>query len=521
MAASLDASLAWLLSDDNLSLLDGIRHGIEKEGLRVNAQGTLSQTPHPSSLGSALTHGSITTDYSEALLEFITPAHKDVGDALQDLSDLHTFTLSKLGTERIWCGSMPCDIANEADIPVAYYGDSNIGRLKHIYRQGLNYRYGKMMQCIAGIHYNFSMPEAFWPAYQTLLGDNYSLCAFRSEQYFKLIRNFRRRSWLLLYLFGASPALASSFMKGKNHSLETWDDETLYLPYATSLRMSDLGYSNKAQASLNICFNHLETYTNSLSEAIKTPHAPYQAIGVKVDDEYRQLNSNILQIENEYYSDIRPKRVTRSGEKPVHALRARGVEYVEVRNTDINPFLPTGISQQQADFMDVFLVGCLLGEATEIGPLECRHLEQNNQRVVNEGRRPGLTLKSNGKETPLQTLGEDILAELNQVAACFDQLHNTQRYSEAVAAQQAKLHNSELTPSAQVLAEMKKRQCGHSALIQALNEAHYDAMMAAPLSPEKLAEFEQKAADSLKAQDAIKGADSLSFDAFLAAYIAD
>jgi len=311
LSAVLNDTVAWLQQAGHAELLKGILHGIEKEGLRVDADGKLAQSDHPASLGSTLTHSSITTDYSEALLEFITPVFERSEDALAFLADLHRFTFSKLGEEELWCGSMPCYLAGEDDIPIARYGSSNVGTMKHVYRVGLEHRYGKMMQAIAGIHYNFSLPEALWPHYQQWSGDSGSLQDFQSASYFKLIRNFRRDSWLLLYLFGASPALSSSFMQGKKHQLDALGDHTLYLPYATSLRMSDLGYSNKAQASLNICFNHLATYAATLQRAIQTPYADYQKLGIKVNGSYRQLNDNVLQIENEYYRDIRPKRVTK------------------------------------------------------------------------------------------------------------------------------------------------------------------------------------------------------------------
>ena len=182
-------------------------HGIEKEGLRVDRSGQLSQRPHPEGLGSALTSSNITTDFSESLVELITPVYADPETAIDFLKDLHSFTYCHLGDELLWAGSMPCRIPDPALIPIARYGSSNIGQMKYVYRLGLEYRYGKMMQSIAGIHYNFSLSEDFWRALQTSLENTDDLRRFRSASYFKMIRNFRRHSWLLLYLFGASPAL--------------------------------------------------------------------------------------------------------------------------------------------------------------------------------------------------------------------------------------------------------------------------------------------------------------------------
>ena len=186
--------------------------------------------------------------------------------------------------------------------------------MKHVYRQGLAVRYGRMMQSIAGTHYNVSFPEGFWLQWQQAVGGSeLSLQDFKSEQYFWLIRNFRRRSWLLMLLFGTSPALDQSFLANVRHNLSSFNANTFYGEQASSLRMGDLGYHNNAQASLNICFNEVKTYTRTLERAIHTPWPPYEKLGINRDGEYIQLNTNVLQIENEYYSDLRPKRTAASG----------------------------------------------------------------------------------------------------------------------------------------------------------------------------------------------------------------
>lgn len=518
MSATLDHHLNQLLSDGNSRLLTQLQHGLEKEGLRVTPTGHIAQSVHPKGLGSALTHSEITTDYSEALLEFITPVFHDTDLMLSHLSDLHRFSYDVMQDELIWCASMPCDISGEDEIPIAFYGDSNIGRLKHIYRVGLQHRYGKMMQTIAGIHYNFSLPEQLWPAYQAICNDSGDMNNFRSASYFRMIRNFRRFGWLLLYLFGASPALTRSFMGQQPHNLESLAGDTLYQPWATSLRMSDLGYSNRIQSSLNICYNRLDSYTDSLQRAIHTSHPAYERLGVKVDGTYRQLNSNILQIENEYYSDIRPKRVTESGEKPIHALLSRGVQYIEVRNTDINPLLPTGISSEQASFMDAFLVTCLLCNDTELSDAECGMIAENQQRIVNRGREPGLTLLTATGDISRTQLGKTILDQVARTAAVLDEANATQRYSSAVELQREKLQTPELTPSAQVLAALKAAGGSYHHWIRDLSRQHRDTLMQKPLAPELKARLQSEAQTSLLEQASIEAADNISFDEFLASY---
>ena len=308
------------------STLTSLRRGIEKESLRVRPDGSLATTPHPARLGSALTHPHITTDFSESQVELITGVHSNADACLTELTEIHQVVYRAIGDELLWGASMPCRLPADDAIPIGRYGNSNVGRAKSVYRMGLSHRYGRRMQTISGIHYNFSLPGQL-----------------SNEAYFALIRNFRRHSWLLLYLFGASPAVCASFVADREHELERLSGDTLYLPHATSLRMGRLGYQSDAQSSLAVSYNSLESYGASLQEALTKPYPAYEAIGIRDGDDYRQLATSLLQIENEFYGTIRPKRVIRPGERPLHALRDRGVEYVEVRLMDLDPFQPVGI----------------------------------------------------------------------------------------------------------------------------------------------------------------------------------
>lgn len=521
MQSNLEQQLEQLENKGTSVLLRGALRGIEKEGLRVDSSGVLSQKDHPVGLGSALTNKTITTDFSEALLEFVTPVFAECAEALQFLHHLHRFTYSQLGEELVWAGSLPCHIADPAAIPVARYGSSNTGRLKHVYRVGLEHRYGKMMQVIAGIHYNFSLPDAFWRAMQHQQGNLESLQVFRSSGYFKMIRNFRRYSWLLYYLFGASPALDASFLQGKAHSLHTMHDSTLYLPYATSLRMSDLGYSTPAQSSINICFNHLPTYIASLDKAIHTVYPPYENIGVKVDGHYRQLSSSILQIENEYYSDIRPKRSVSSGEKPLSVLKASGVEYVEVRLLDINPFLPAGIDTCQAQFIDAFLISCLLMDDADLSPAECRLVNDNLHQVLTTGRKPGLRLATPRGEVTLARAGEMLLDTIKMSGELLDRVYLTNEYSLAVVAQKEKLENPAMTPSARMLISLEKNGLEYTEWILQKSREHRQAFLAMPADTGLLRNLAVTAAESRQKQQQLEAADTLDFDTFLAEYLAN
>ena len=518
MSELLNRRLALLGERDHLSLLEQCLHGIERECLRVTGEARLAQTPHPEELGSALTNEQITTDYSESLLEFITPALADPADTLASLDKIHRFAYCKLGNEYLWSPSMPCPLPAEEDIPIAYYGTSNIGKLKYVYRQGLALRYGKTMQCIAGIHYNFSLPESLWPVLKQAEGFVGTDRDYQSLAYIAMIRNFRRYSWLLMYLFGASPALDAGFLRGRSHSLEQFDADTLYLPYATSLRMSDLGYQSNAQAGLTPCYNDLDSYIDSLRKAVATPYAPYVEIGTHKDGEWVQLNTNILQIENEYYSNIRPKRVTYTGERPIQALMARGVQYVEARCLDINPFLPTGIDLTEARFLDAFLLYCALNESPLFETNECGNATSNFLSVVKEGRRPGLQLQRRGEAVGLKEWANELLEKIAPLAALLDRSHGGDSHAKALDEQLAKVKDSSLTPSAQVLASMTEHKESFAQFSMRQSQAHAEFFRGQPLSKEDQAGFEDAARKSLVQQSELEQNEVGDFDVFVGSY---
>ncbi|MCG2582023.1 MAG: glutamate--cysteine ligase, partial [Marinobacter sp.] len=490
-----------------------------KEGLRVDRNGFIAQTPHPRALGSALTHPRITTDYSEALLELITPVCDSTGSLLSSLRDVHRFVQQNLEDEVFWAASMPCELDGDASIPIAEYGTSNIGRLKHVYRQGLAVRYGRMMQSIAGAHYNLSLPDRFWSLWQQALGNQQSLKDFKSDQYFWLIRNFRRRSWLLMLLFGASPALDASFVAGVKHDLVRFNDNTWHGPDATSLRMGDLGYHNNAQSSLNICFNELSTYTRTLDRAIHTPWPEYEAIGTRRGDEFIQINTSVLQIENEYYSAVRPKRTTEREEKPIQALEARGVEYIEVRCLDLDPFSPVGVTESQIDFLDLFLLDCLLADSPRIDDSECERLDDNYKDVVAHGRNVELTLCRKGRRTPVGEAADSLLSELGPLAERLDSWTGGDAYRRALQVQRSKLSSPGQVPSARVMEAMSQSGLGHREWVQEISRQHQQTLREESIGEDTRAGFERMSAESLDEQARMEAADTLPFAEFLEEYL--
>ncbi len=493
-----------------------IRRGIEKECLRVTPDGGISRNPHPVALGSALTNPYITTDFAEALLEFITPAYADIDECLGMLENIHRFSLQNLeNDEMLWVSSMPCPLSSEAVIRIAEYGDSNIGRMKNLYRRGLHNRYGSLMQTISGIHFNFSMPDAFWAPYQKICGDQQSLQDFKTEKYLHLIRNFHRYSWLLVYLFGASPAACKCFVQGREHSLQELDNGSLYLPDATCLRMGNLGYKSEAQKSLFVCYNELQTYVDCLYQAMHTPYPDYEKIGTDPDGSYRQINPNLLQLENEFYSTIRPKRTVASGERPLTGLIERGIEYVEIRALDLNPYLPLGIDEEEIRFLDSFLLHCLLADSPQCDKREYFEVANNLAATVENGRNPDLELTKESDPIKLRDWANDILDKVEYASTLLDSNAGTGAYGNALRAQQAKIENSDLTPSGRMLKDMKEKNLSFFKFAMERSVETRDYLHNDGLDEKTRKEFEAASATSLAKQKEIEAADSQPFDDFL------
>lgn len=487
--------------------LKGILRGVEKESLRALPSGGLALTPHPVGLGSALTHSQITTDFSESQVELITRAHGNVQSVLDDLTELHQFTyrvLRDAGDEMLWASSMPCGLPTDETIPLARYGSSNIGRAKSVYRMGLGHRYGRRMQTISGIHYNWSLP------------------GLSNTEYFALIRNFRRHAFLLMTLFGASPAVCSTFVEGRPHGLQSLPSGSMYMPYGTSLRMGRLGYQSDAQSSLAVSYNSLESYAASLQDALTRPYPAYEAIGImNPGGEYNQLATTLLQIENEFYGTIRPKRVIRSGERPLHALRERGVEYVEVRLMDLDPFETVGINATTMRFLDVFLLHCVLSDSVQDTPNEIAALARNQHLTAAQGREPGLKLDRNGEAVSLVDWGLTIIDECLPIARSIDAaLATGALHVEAVEAARRSLQHPDTLPSARVLRAMAdEHENSFVRFVRTRSVQTRDALLAMPLTPEQADRQRRMVEDSVCAQHEIEASDTTPFEEFRKQYV--
>ncbi|HEY4975088.1 MAG TPA: glutamate--cysteine ligase, partial [Steroidobacteraceae bacterium] len=514
--------LAALVNSREQRLMARGRRGLERESLRVTPDGQIAQSPHPRSLGAALTNPHITTDYSEALIELVTPTFLDNEELLQYLGDLHQFVYAHLDEELLWATSMPCVMGGDAAVPIARFGNSYQGRIKYTYRHGLLVRYGGMMQAISGVHFNYSVPDEFWPLYAQICESRDRGQDFVSARYFDLLRNYRRYGWIVSYLFGASPALCPSFLQGRgDRELEPLNTGTLIGPDATSLRMSDIGYRNSSQAAGAVSFNTLEQYLRDLRRAVHQPHPPFEALGVKVDGEYRQLSGNVLQIENEYYSYVRPKRTLRAGERTIHALARAGVEYVEVRTLDNSAYNPVGVNLRKLYFLEAFCLLLLFKSSAPIDSDEEEAIDRNHLKVARYGRQRGLMLERQRRQVPMHGWAAELLESMQGICELLDATHPQRPYSTTLKEQQAKLEDVDQTPSARLLRDLRESGESFTALVLRMSRSHKDYMLAFPRNEARWRQFEVEADESLEAQRSLEASQRGSFDDYLAAYLAD
>ncbi|TCM68725.1 glutamate-cysteine ligase [Acinetobacter calcoaceticus] len=505
----------------NASLLHGMLRGIERESLRMQSNGFLSQGDHPLSLGSALTHPHITTDYAEALMEFITPPKPSIPDALAELTDIHTVVHQHLAEgEKLWPLSMPCMLDNqEENIRLADYGSSNLGRFKTLYRRGLGVRYGRRMQTISGVHYNISFADTLFEALQQQETDEalraLSLSAYRSHRYFGLIRNFIRLTPLVIYLVGASPSVCKCFMTGREHHLLPLVKGTLFLPYATALRMGRFGYQNSAQKQLGIHYNNLTDYVAELQKAVYSPYAAFSRLGLNdAEGEPIQINDHVLQIENEYYSLVRPKQVPQAGETPSQALENRGVGYVELRAVDINPYSPIGVDENTAAFLEVVALYCLLQDSPELHDAEQEQIELNQAEVVNRGRAPNAKILQADQQYPLADWIIQHLDAMQSIAELLDQSSESQLYTTGLAEMLKRMADVDATLSAQVIADTMHHN-GTWNFGSHMAHQHIDSYQQHTLSSERISYFKQLTETSLQQQQQLEQDTQISFEQYL------
>lgn len=399
----------------NNGFFDGlvIKRGIEKEFFRVDKKGFISKRSHPKSLGSALKNKYITTDFSEAQVELVTPTFEDVDELYDFLYSLHVFVANNIeGDEMLWPFSMPPKIKDESEINIGYYHQSGEGLLKHVYRRGLKVRYGATMQCVSGMHYNFSINQS---SFSTLINstDQKSI----NEAYLGLMRNFKRIFWFVLSEFGQTNVVDKSFVKNRNHSLNELNKNDLYLENATSLRMSEIGYQSEAQKSLDIKYNSLSGFLQKIKDAITVPFEDYKKKGLlDSNGEYHQISDGIIQIENEYYDSIRPKRSASNNLRPYDLLKDFGIEYLEIRGVDISPSDITGMSKHHIRFLDLILIYCLISPSPKMTSEEKNEIDSNERVSIYEGKSKSSKININGNKVSIKNARKDMFENLKNIA---------------------------------------------------------------------------------------------------------
>jgi glutamate--cysteine ligase len=285
--------------------------------------------------------------------------------------------------------------------------------------------------------------------------------------------------------------------------------------------MGRLGYQSDAQARLAVSYNSLDSYAASLHDALTTPHPPYEALGIlNPGGEYNQLATTLLQIENEFYGTIRPKRVIRPAERPLHALRERGVEYVEVRCLDLDPFEPIGIAASTVAFLDVFLLHCVVADSPPDTPAEIATLARNQHAAAERGREPGLRLERNGNTVTLAEWGAELLHECTSIAAALDSVSGGSRHAEALERAAAGLRGAERLPSARMLRAMRREHAGsHTAAALAASQRSRQWLMELPYPASQREEFGQLASRSVAEQSRLEAAETRSFEEFRRWYL--
>lgn len=484
--------------------------GIERETLRTNPDATLAMTAHPAALGSAYTHPNITTDYAEALPEIVTDPKHTPDEAYQQLLQLHQFCAQNIGQELLWPASMPCILPkNSDDITIGYYGNSNGAKMRRLYRKGLAVRYGKEMQMIAGIHFNYSPPQALWQ--QLAEADNETLNqAYINRRYMGALRAINSQAWLINYLYGASPAVHDSFIPAKNMLHPFPGEHTLGWKNATSLRMSELGYQNKVQ--FVISFNDLDTYIRDLAYAVTTPAPRFEHLGLYAQDGSRQqISTHILQIANEYYTAARPKQPIQNNELPGIALKARGIAYIELRLPDCNPEDPCGISLTQLYNFETFMLWAILNPDPIHNHCIRNENDHNRLRAACCGLSENFSIKHNGRDISARRQAKNILDQMQIIAEQLDNERGNDHAINALTILKEELKSGETLP------HRVQKDLTHQSFIDYAQtcQAQHLEILQTPL-PEHIQEkLTAQAVASIKKQEEIEATTQENFETYL------
>lgn len=503
-----------LLVHENISEIKSIIHesfiGLEKESLRIN-NSKISQSLHPIHIGSPLSNKFITTDFSEAQLEFITPPimSKD-NSCIEFLDDIHHFVTRNLGDESIWPFSMPPSLISENSIRIAEYGRSNLGFFKRVYRNGLANRYGKLMQTISGIHFNYSLAESIWES-EIFKRTESIRKNFQSEIYLGMSRNILRSNWLLLYFLGASPIIPNCFLKNNTEKIYRLDDDTSYMPHATSLRMSNFGYQNLSRANISVSYNSLKEYISDLRLATSTNSQEFSKIPTLIDGHQAQLSNCLLQIEDEYYAVTRPKSSIDSDQRTTVKLAKGGINFIELRSIDLNPFSAIGIDNEAIKFLEIFLVHSFLSNSDPIQKNDMARISNNEMKVSKYGRDPMLYLNDGEKNIKLTDWANNLIDEMEFTANILDD--RSGNYSKTLKSLRAKLKDPDTNLSARVLNTLTSRDKDYTKFGLELSEEYKSSYITKiPSKNKRWQMLQNESIESLRRQSRLEESLECSFE---------
>jgi len=483
-------SISGFFSDRyNGSLLVKGKWGLEKESLRITRRGELALSPHPEVFGDKIENPCIKTDFSESQIEMITPALDSIEEADNYLKYLHSVVERGIGDELLWPLSMPGPLPADEMIPVAVFNNSKDGREKEIYRSGLALRYGKKMQMISGIHYNFSFGDELWEALHGRFAPHTGLKEFINDAYFAVARNFIRHRWLLLYLFGASPESGDYCNDDEvNSSADYEEKQSPVINDATSVRMSSSGYGGGVGNRYEVSYNSPGKYVGDIRRLLSTKSKDYARFGIFRDGKQVQLNDNVLQTENEFYAPLRFKRIGKPGKMQLDNIESDGVQYMELRIFDLNPFYVTGISLEQLHFIHLFVLYCLFDKSKPFTEMEFHEADKNANLAAIRGRDENLMLVQNGLKFSIKERGMEILHRMRTIALILDEVNGDGKFNRSIDFQYMALNDAELLPSSWIVREMKKNNESHAefGLRRALENRYYFCIDEFGTSPDQI-----------------------------------
>lgn len=376
------ANLSKLSSNE---ILEG-SFGIEWESLRAKDDGKLSLTPHPAVFGDKLTNPLITTDFSESQIEIITPTFDTIDEAFENFSLLSDMVNASLPQdEYLWFQSIPCILPYWDQIPIAQY--SGEGESSQKYREDLARRYGVKKQMISGVHFNFSFSEKFLKKLYSLENDDLSFKNFKDDIYLKIARNYLRYCWLIIYLTGCSIGSHKTFSNDCIHLMDAKDNYGSY--YSTrgpSFRNASCGYKN-----------------------LKDLYPSYNSVNEFVGDINSFIDNGDLSEAKELYTQIRLK--PKNPKDLLNSLKDSGIEYIEIRTLDINPFYQCGIVNRDMKFLHLFLIYMLVKDESDYLAWQ-NEAKINEERTAESGYVDSMRLSRDGCEVTLKDWAHEIINEM-------------------------------------------------------------------------------------------------------------